>query len=296
MVKLTVLLVTYNHELYIRECIESILMQKTSFDYEIIVADDYSFDNTISIVKEHTCKSKVPFRILETSQNLGLIKNYQRAFNACAGEYVAVLEGDDYWTSPDRLQKHVDFLEAHRECAMSFNRKLMYLEEKEMFQIDSEEIDLHVHYVTAQNLASGNCIGNFSTCVYRKSVLDKLDPDLFKMNISDWMINLAVAQHGLIAALGEIMTVYRVQQKGEWSKMDRITKLRLELEATDQYNDYFKYKYAAEFGSLKKYLISELKKAKGIPDKSIKQQFIDYTPPVLIFLLKQLIPRKFRKS
>lgn len=119
---LNVILVTYNHSKFIQDSLRGILFQKTNFDFDIIVADDYSTDDTLAQIREVEAKSTISFRYLSSERNLGISQNYRRAFEACDAKYVAVLEGDDFWTTPDRLQKHVDFLEHHYECAMSYNR------------------------------------------------------------------------------------------------------------------------------------------------------------------------------
>jgi glycosyltransferase involved in cell wall biosynthesis len=287
--KVSVILITYNHEKYIREAIESVLMQHINYDVEVIVADDCSTDETLDIIKLYESKTLFAFRYFQQQENIGLVKNYQRAFAAASSEYVAVLEGDDYWTDPYRLQKHIDFLDTHFECVMTYNRNVSYLQESKMFQVDNENLNTNNKYITVKNLASGNCIGNFSTCVYRKTVLDKIDPTIFNMNIADWMVNLAVAQYGLICQLGEIMSVYRVHNNGEWSKMNRLMRLKMEYDCAESYNKYFELKYNVEFLSLQSYIQSEIEKIenkKRFNWRSIKR----YCPPIAIMIIKLFIP------
>ncbi len=99
-VDLSVLLITYNQGKYIRECLDSILMQEMPESCEIIVADDHSTDNTPAIIKEVLRHTNINYRILESTQNLGIDKNYQRGFAACKGKYIAVMEGDDTGQTP----------------------------------------------------------------------------------------------------------------------------------------------------------------------------------------------------
>ena len=287
--KISVILITYNHEKYIRQAIESVLMQHINYDVEVIVADDCSTDETLDIIKLYESKTLFAFRYFQQQENIGLVKNYQRAFAAACSEYVAVLEGDDYWTDPYRLQKHIDFLDTHYECVMTYNRNVSYLQESKMFQVDNENLNTNNKYITVNNLASGNCIGNFSTCVYRKSVLDKIDPTIFNMNIADWMVNLVVAQYGLICQLGEVMSVYRVHNNGEWSKMNRLMRLKMEYDCAESYNKYFELKYNTEFLFLQSYIQSEIEKIenkKRFNWRSIKR----YCPPIVIMFIKLFIP------
>ena len=109
---------TYNHGKYIRECIESILMQKTDFQFEYIIGEDFSTDGTREIVFEYAEKYPDIIRVLTADRNLGMKGNGQRCIDACRGKYIAICEGDDYWTDPYKLQKQVDYMESHPECAV----------------------------------------------------------------------------------------------------------------------------------------------------------------------------------
>ena len=124
--KLSILLVSYNHENYIQQGLKGIAIQQCNFEFEVIVADDCSTDNTLILIRDELGKKGLDYKVLESTQNLGLEMNYKRGFEACQGEYIAVLEGDDYWTDPFRLQKHADFLDQHHECSMSFNRLIVF--------------------------------------------------------------------------------------------------------------------------------------------------------------------------
>src|SRR4051812_30714392 len=100
---MSVLLVTYNHGQFVAQAVESALMQLTDFEFEIVAVDDCSTDNTLALLKDY--EGKYPrLRVLATEKNLGISRNYQRGFAACRGEFIAVLEGDDYWVSPRKLQ------------------------------------------------------------------------------------------------------------------------------------------------------------------------------------------------
>jgi hypothetical protein len=96
--KLSIILITYNQEKYLEKSIESILNQHFLSEAEIIVADDYSTDKSFSIIQEKLRGCKWPVHYLPNNQNIGISANYQRAIQACSGEYIGVMEGDDYWT------------------------------------------------------------------------------------------------------------------------------------------------------------------------------------------------------
>lgn len=108
--------VTFNHENYIRQCLDGFVMQKTNFAFEILVHDDASTDNTASIVKEYEAKYSHLFRCVYQTENQFAKQNtlINILFKMARGNYIAICEGDDYWTDPYKLQKQVDFLEENR--------------------------------------------------------------------------------------------------------------------------------------------------------------------------------------
>jgi glycosyltransferase involved in cell wall biosynthesis len=112
---LSVACITYNHENYISQAIESWLMQKTDFDIEIIIGEDCSNDNTRAIIERYWQKYPDLIRVITSETNVGMMPNFIRTLEACQGKYIALCEGDDYWTDPLKLQKQVDFLENHSE-------------------------------------------------------------------------------------------------------------------------------------------------------------------------------------
>lgn len=111
MVSVTVL--TYNHEKYIRQALDSILMQTVNFSYEILVGDDASTDGTLAILREYEGKYPEIIRVFASGQNQGTTRNAYRLFLQARGKYLASCEGDDFWTVTNKLQRQVDFLECH---------------------------------------------------------------------------------------------------------------------------------------------------------------------------------------
>src|SRR5215210_1594510 len=119
--EVSVLVITYNHGRFVRQALDGVAMQQTTFDVEVVLADDYSQDSTLEILKEYEANNP-HVRLLPSERRLGINLNYKRGFDACRGRYVAVLEGDDYWTSPRRLEILSAFLRQHPECSFCFNR------------------------------------------------------------------------------------------------------------------------------------------------------------------------------
>ena len=108
--KLSVLIITYNQSRYIRQAVESALMQKTDFQYEIVIGEDGSSDHTRAILQQLDREHPGRLRLLFRNANIGMMQNFTQTLDACRGEYVALLEGDDYWTDTAKLQTQIDQL------------------------------------------------------------------------------------------------------------------------------------------------------------------------------------------
>lgn len=119
--KVSVMVLTYGHEKYIAQCLDSILMQKTQFDFEVIVGEDASPDNTRKILMEYERKYPNRFQMLYHKTNVGAKINMQDCFTLCHGKYIAFCEGDDFWLDENKLQIQIDFLEAHPEASAVYH-------------------------------------------------------------------------------------------------------------------------------------------------------------------------------
>ena len=174
-----IILITYNQEQYISQAVKSILMQRVNDDVQVrvIVADDCSKDKTLDIIKSYEDKSPFLFVYLNADTNLGISKNYQRAFAACDGDYIAILEGDDWWSSPNHIEQHIRFLDTHKECSMSMNTITLFMQEtqelKPAYWEYGENTD--VYYVDAEcQITQGNQLGNVTACVLRNTCIKEL--------------------------------------------------------------------------------------------------------------------------
>ncbi|MBR5206100.1 MAG: glycosyltransferase [Alistipes sp.] len=121
-VLLSVVMTTYNHARYLAEAIESVLMQRTSFGVELVIGEDRSTDNTRAIAKEYVERYPERIRLITSDENVGMRANYRRTIEAACGRYIALLDGDDYFTDPDKLQLQVDMLERNESMGMCYTR------------------------------------------------------------------------------------------------------------------------------------------------------------------------------
>lgn len=122
----SVKMITYNHEPYIAQAIEGVLMQETEFPIELIIGEDCSTDRTREIVFEYQKKHPNIIRVITSDHNIGATKNSCRTERACRGKYVAFCEGDDYWHNPKKLQKQVDFLELNTDYGVVHSDYVAY--------------------------------------------------------------------------------------------------------------------------------------------------------------------------
>ena len=271
--KINVILITYNHAHYICQALESILMQKLGYEVEIIVADDCSTDNTVDIIKEYEDKTPFRFTFLHKECNVGYNKNYRQAFAACTGDYVAIMEGDDYWLKSNHLQNHIDFLDRFPDSPMSYNRHLRLFEDQNREEIFDWNGAEDYERVTTEQLAMGNRIGNLSCCVFRGEHIRNLDPELFDMEIADWMLGMYMGQFGPLLYLKDVTSAYRIHDNGQWSRMTEREQFIRIIELINLYDKYFNYRYTEFFTKHKRRLEILL-----YGDKSLKGRIKSITP------------------
>ncbi|MDB5272147.1 MAG: glycosyltransferase [Chitinophagaceae bacterium] len=203
-IKVSVCMITYNHEAYIEQAIESIMMQQTSFRYELVIGEDCSKDNTREICLR--MKDKYPERIqlLSETENKGAVQNVLAVWRACAGKYIAMCEGDDYWIDSLKLQKQFDVLEKDSEVSMVFHNVWMYYQDKDtkvIFGQYSKDTYTFADIV-------GKWLISTPSVMYRNQLLF---PDWYNsIFYGDIILFLMNAQLGKVFYLDETMAVYRV--------------------------------------------------------------------------------------
>ena len=124
----SVCMITYGHEKYIEEAINSVLMQECDFDFEFIISNDCSPDATDSVIRSilNTHPESSPIVYHKQEKNLGMMPNFLFALDQCKGDFIAVCEGDDFWTDKLKLQKQVDFLRENEDCSLCFHNASIY--------------------------------------------------------------------------------------------------------------------------------------------------------------------------
>jgi glycosyltransferase involved in cell wall biosynthesis len=230
MVKLSICCITFNHAEYIRNCIESILIQQTNFDFELLIYDDASTDNNQEIIKKAACNDKrIKLFLQEENQwskgKFGLLTDL---FPAASGKYIAFCEGDDMWNDPYKLQKQVDFLEANPDYVISFH---------EVEKVDSAGKSLNQTVLginrhkdlDREDLLSGNLIPTVSAVI--RSDLVRGLPEIPKgFTNGDTFLFAILGQYGKAHFHKDILPAkYRIHEGGVWSGIDAIRKIESQI-------------------------------------------------------------------
>jgi glycosyltransferase involved in cell wall biosynthesis len=210
--KLSIVTTTHNQEAYVRQAFDSFVAQQTNFPVEIVVADDASTDATPSIIREYTSRYPHLFRPILRPENLGLNLNLTGALSAARGEYIALCEGDDYWTDPLKLSKQVAFLDQHPDTAVCFHPVRVVWEDNH--EKDSKFPPAHLRgNLSVEALILMNFIQTNSAVYRRLERYDDIPADVMPL---DWHLHVRHAARGDIAMLPKTMAVYRRHAQGMW--------------------------------------------------------------------------------
>ncbi len=207
--------IVYNHAPYIRQCLDGFILQKNDFPFEILIHDDASTDETANIIREYEAKYPDIIKPIYQTENQysrgvrGIAAKFN--FTRAKGKYIALCEGDDYWTDPYKLQKQVDFLEANEDFMICFH-SVKVKREKEGDMVDDSLRDVS-DVTDIYELARGNYIHTPSV-VFRKKkeVLDIFCS--YKFPFGDLPLYLICARYGKIKKMADVMAVYRKHDRG----------------------------------------------------------------------------------
>jgi glycosyltransferase involved in cell wall biosynthesis len=272
-IKATVSITTYNHEKYIAQAIDSVLVQCTNFDYEIIIGEDDSTDKTRSIVKEY--KKRYPDKIrlfLNDRKNVIYINgrptgrwNFINNLKQATGQYIALLDGDDYWTSPDKLQKQADFLDSHPDFSICFhNVDLIYEEHPSishpfyMLHPNCPNTQVKPKPVsTLEDLLKGNFLQS-SAVMFRANLFNEFPDWYYTLDRGDWPLHILNAKHGNIFYSDEVMAKYRVHSGGIYSSKNKIDQLKGALHVASTIDKHFNYQFHTILSRTKARYLAEI--------------------------------------
>ncbi|MBN1920164.1 MAG: glycosyltransferase [Anaerolineae bacterium] len=249
-------MITYNHAPYIAQAIESVLMQDTDFPVELVIGEDCSTDNTRAIARDYGERYSDRIRLLLPDHNLGMIPNFVTTLKACNGQYIALLEGDDYWTDPRKLQKQVDFLEAHPECNLCFHDVLKLYEDGS--RPSSRRSQPENRHIFDLEDVLRSTLSQTASMVFRRNALPEIPGWFYRTSLGDWSLSVLLAEHGSIGYLHELMSVWRVHGGGQWTSIAEHERLRQMLHTYDLFDAHFGYRYAAFLAPLRSMLQYDL--------------------------------------
>jgi glycosyltransferase involved in cell wall biosynthesis len=219
--QVTARVVTYNHASFIRDCLEGILMQQTTFPFEIVVGEDCSTDGTREIVMNYAKEYPDKMRVITSDYNVGMRANGKRCYLASRGKYVALCDGDDHWTDPLKLQKQYDFMEAHSEYAMCYHAYRLQTDgkiSKKLYPLKGRDFSGDELVATPEGIATST--------KFLRHVL-RMDRESFlSMPSGDYFINAFVGTFGACKFLPDIKPSIRtIHAGGVWSCLHAKTRL-----------------------------------------------------------------------
>jgi glycosyltransferase involved in cell wall biosynthesis len=225
--KVSVFVLTYNHVDWIGRALDSALAQEAPFPYEIVVADDCSSDGTRDVVREYERRHPERIRTFLPEANLGVEGIWPAAARQCHGEYVAILEGDDYWTSPSKLAKQAALLDARPQWIGCFHRATLFHDDESAPPRPATPAFERDVFALEDLIRS--CFIPFLTLMFRRRALAGTPDWLFSYAWFDWLFHIYCARQGQIGFLDEDMAAYRVHGGGNWSARDRSAQLEQDL-------------------------------------------------------------------
>jgi glycosyltransferase involved in cell wall biosynthesis len=215
--KVSVCMITYNHEKYIKEAIESVLVQDVNFDIELVLANDCSTDATHAIITEliDTNSKGHLIRYFNHQTNLGMMTNFIFALEHCQGAYIALCEGDDYWNDNLKLAKQVEFLEKNPTYGICFHKtlqiNLLHKEVETFIPRIKKDIDYTIYdYIKSNKTAT-------CSIVYRKDLFNTIPEWFATVSFGDLALVLSVLNNSESKkgrVLSNTMAVYRIHEAG----------------------------------------------------------------------------------
>jgi glycosyltransferase involved in cell wall biosynthesis len=276
--KVSVCMITYGHENFIEEAIKGVLLQECNFGIELIIANDCSPDQTDEIIQRILKAQPKDFLIKYSKheKNIGMMPNFSFALQQCKGKYVAICEGDDYWTDPLKLQKQVDFLEANPDYVIHGGNALELSNNLESSGQPLIEGTLDIPLKINDFLSHNNLI----TCATMFRNTKFKFPDTFnKVTFGDWFLYVILMNStGLnVYRTTEVYSVYRIHDKGVMSNLSNLNNINLHI---------------AQISTIYKYLDSgklEIKELNAINDYSLQKYRLVLKDKFYIEALKTII-------
>ena len=254
-VVVSVAIVTYNHEKFIAQAIESALNQQTDFRYEIVVGDDASSDSTFNICCRYKNEFPDKIKLVRSNTNRGLVWNYLQVLNECSGKYIAILEGDDYWTDRAKLRKQIEILEHDCEVGLVHTDNDQLTREGLIIKSYKKTRGIKpVNGYVYESLLKRNFIASLTVC-FRKELFDRyVDFEKFleeKLTTIDYPLWLELSFHSKVCYINESTAVYRILGTSLTNNRD-FDKMEKYYNNGRRMKKYFVEKYGSDYFDNKK--------------------------------------------
>ena len=225
----SVAMITFNHRQFIANAIESVLMQKTENAYDLVIGDDFSTDGTREILLNYQRQYPETIHLALADRNLGSKgkTNFVRTLALCSGKYVALLEGDDYWTDSQKLKVQTTFLDTHPEYSACFHNVHILNESGTFTPYFSTRLS---DTYCLEDLLKRNIIPTCSV-MFRRSQISSLPNWFYETQMGDWPLHIINAHFGCYGYIDMFMGIYRVHASGVWSSNKVTDKLEAQLHA-----------------------------------------------------------------
>jgi len=246
--------ITYNHASYIRQCIEGVLMQKTSFPFELVIGEDCSTDGTREIVLDYAQKYPEIIQAITSESNVGARNNSKRVQSACQGKYIAICEGDDYWIDPLKLQKQYEACIKYEAALVVHGSIFLIYQGEKLIKSEVRLTQDHSGYLEIEDIILKNKNFETSSIFIRSNIIKNL-PDWYeRAPIGDVPLKLISASVGKVFFINEIMSVYQHGVLGSWTfwqdekmEIDEIRRIGFEkayIEMYKNFDEFTEFRYS----------------------------------------------------
>lgn len=236
----SVFVCTYNQENYIEQTLDSFLMQECNFDFEIVIGEDCSKDNTLKICIDYQNRFPDKIKLLNREKNLGLIENFFEGLGHCTGKYIATCGGDDYWTDSTKLQKQVEFLEKNPDYVIAYHDSIMVDEHNVLIKNSEVGIENQRDF-SSDELQKGAFISARTICF--RNIVNFTKINYKKVLNEDYFLFAILGEFGKGKYLDNIKpSVYRILQQGVWSSRTEIQRQIAKMSTLKSLENYYNSK------------------------------------------------------
>ena len=212
----------YNHEKYIKKCLDGFLMQKTRFAFEVLIHDDASTDNTAKIIREYEKNyPEVIKPIYQTENQYSKAKSVSANYNfpRAKGKYIAMCEGDDYWTDSLKLQKQFDFMQNNKDCSLVFHSANRINTENKIIGVHGPKTKLdQCFYYISDAVFKCNTLVPTNSMFFETKYIKNIPKWALDAPVGDLPLTLLLAHNGKLGFINQVMSNYRVMTQSSWSK------------------------------------------------------------------------------